>query len=133
MAVYLSRSEADTLVWAENYAKTLRAGDVVLLGGEMGAGKTVIAKGIAKGLGIREEVTSPTYAYINAYSDRLFHFDCYRIADAGHALTLGFADYFEAGGICLVEWSENIAEILPPHCKRVDIVKRGEEEREIGF
>ena len=125
MAVYLSRSEADTLVWAENYAKTLRAGDVVLLGGEMGAGKTVIAKGIAKGLGIREEVTSPTYAYINAYSDRLFHFDCYRIADAGHALTLGFADYFEAG--------ENIAEILPPHCKRVDIVKRGEEEREIGF
>ena len=76
MAVYLSRSEADTLVWAENYAKTLRAGDVVLLGGEMGAGKTVIAKGIAKGLGIREEVTSPTYAYINAYSDRLFHFDC---------------------------------------------------------
>ena len=92
MAVYLSRSEADTLVWAENYAKTLRAGDVVLLGGEMGAGKTVIAKGIAKGLGIREEVTSPTYAYINAYSDRLFHFDCYRIADAGHALALGFAD-----------------------------------------
>ena len=133
MAEFISASENSTAQWAEHYAKTLSAGDTVLLIGEMGAGKTVIAKGIAKGLGIREEVTSPTYAYINASSDRLFHFDCYRIADAGHALTLGFADYFEAGGICLVEWSENIAEIPPPHCKRVDIVKRGEEEREIGF
>ena len=99
----------------------------------MGAGKTLVAKGIAKGLGIAEEVTSPTYAYVNAYGDRLFHFDCYRVGDEEQAFRLGFADYFEAGGICLVEWSENIAGLLPANCKRVEIVKRGETDREIRF
>ena len=67
MAVFISSSEGETFRWAEEYAKTLRPGDTVLLDGEMGAGKTLIAKGIAKGLGILEEVTSPTYAYINSY------------------------------------------------------------------
>ena len=79
MAVFISSSEGETFRWAEEYAKTLHPGDTVLLDGEMGAGKTAVAKGIAKGLGISEEVTSPTYAYINSYEDRLFHFDCYRI------------------------------------------------------
>ncbi len=133
MAVYLSRSADDTFEWAKNYAKTLRAGDTVLLEGEMGAGKTAIAKGIAAGLGITEEVTSPTYAYINAYGDTLFHFDCYRVTSEAQALALGFADYFEAGGICLVEWSENIAGLLPERCKKIVLKKRGEEEREISF
>lgn len=99
----------------------------------MGAGKTAIAKGIAAGLGIAEEVTSPTYAYINAYGDTLFHFDCYRVTSEAQALALGFADYFEAGGICLVEWSENIAGLLPERCKKIVLKKRGEEEREISF
>ena len=91
----------------------------------MGAGKTLIAKGIAKGLGISEEVTSPTYAYINSYEGRLFHFDCYRIQSERQAEELGFADYFDLGGICLVEWSENIAGLLPEQVKRVTIRKRG--------
>lgn len=133
MAVFLSSSEEETTEWAEAYAKTLRGGDTVLLEGEMGAGKTLIAKGIAKGLGITSEVTSPTYAYINSYEDRLFHFDCYRIISEAQALSLGFADYFELGGICLVEWSENIQGLLPEHCKRVTVTKRGESVREIEF
>lgn len=133
MAVFISSSQEETFEWAKHYAASLRAGDTVLLDGEMGAGKTVVAKGIAAGLGIREEVTSPTYAYINAYGDRLFHFDCYRVSSEAQAFGLGFADYFEAGGICLVEWSENIAGLLPERCKRVEIVKRGEEKREIRF
>ena len=133
MEIFISHSREETLAWAEQYAKSLRAGDTVLLDGEMGAGKTVIAKGIAAGLGIAEEVTSPTYAYINSYEDRLFHFDCYRIADESQAFALGFADYFETGGICLVEWSENIAGLLPERLKRIEIIKRGEEEREIRF
>lgn len=133
MAVFVSHNQKETLAWAEGYAKSLRAGDTVLLEGEMGAGKTLVAKGIAKGLGISDEVTSPTYAYINAYENRLFHFDCYRVASEEQAFQLGFADYFEAGGICLVEWSENIAGLLPANCKRVEIVKRGEREREIRF
>ncbi|MDE7159043.1 MAG: tRNA (adenosine(37)-N6)-threonylcarbamoyltransferase complex ATPase subunit type 1 TsaE, partial [Clostridiales bacterium] len=79
MEIFLSHSEQETADWAARYAKTLMLGDTVLLNGEMGAGKTAIAKGIAKGLGITAEVTSPTYAYINDYDGRLFHFDCYRL------------------------------------------------------
>ncbi len=133
MAVFISSSEGETFRWAEEYAKTLRPGDTVLLDGEMGAGKTVIAKGIAKGLGILQEVTSPTYAYINSYEGRLFHFDCYRIQSERQAWELGFADYFELGGICLVEWSENIAGLLPEAVKRVAVKKLGETQREIEF
>ena len=133
MAVFVSRSREETLSWGKEYAKTLRPFDVVLLKGEMGAGKTALAKGIAEGLGIKEEVTSPTYAYINAYENRLFHFDCYRMESEEKALSLGFADYFDMGGICLIEWSENIAGILPEHHKIVTLVKTGENEREIRF
>lgn len=133
MAVFISSSEGETFRWAEEYAKTLRPGDTVLLDGEMGAGKTAVAKGIAKGLGISEEVTSPTYAYINSYEDRLFHFDCYRITSERQAEELGFADYFDLGGICLVEWSENIAGLLPEQVKRVRIRKCGDTQREIEF
>ena len=133
MAVFISQSEEETLRFAENYARTLSRGDTVLLNGEMGAGKTVIAKGIAKGLGIACEVTSPTYAYINDYEGRLFHFDCYRIGSEAQAESLGFADYFDMGGICLVEWSENIKGLLPAKVKTLSIKKRGEEKREIKF
>lgn len=132
MAVFLSHSQEETLNWAREYAKTLRAGDTVLLDGEMGAGKTVLAKGIAAGLGVQEEVTSPTYAYVNAYG-KVYHFDCYRIQSEEQAFLLGFSDYFEAGGICLVEWGENIAGLLPEHCKRVELKKLGETLREIRF
>ena len=130
MAIFLSRSPEQTLAWAEIYAKTLSAGDVVLLDGEMGAGKTVLAQGIARGLGVCEDVLSPTYAYVNSYAP-MFHFDCYRIESVRQAEELGFADYFEAGKICLVEWSERIAPLLPAGCKRVLIRKTGENEREI--
>ena len=133
MAEFISASEKSTAQWAEQYAKTLSAGDTVLLIGEMGAGKTSIAKGIARGLGIAEEVTSPTYAYINSYEGRLFHFDCYRIESERQAEELGFADYFDAGGICLVEWSENIAGLLPDGCKKITVVKLGEGERKIEY
>ena len=133
MAVFLSHSEEETYQWAFCYAKTLRPGDVVLLNGEMGAGKTAIAKGIAAGLGISAEVTSPTYAYVNSYGDRLFHFDCYRVNSEEQAERLGFSEYFEMGGICLVEWSENIAGILPDDCKRVEVKKLEETVREIAF
>ena len=119
------------MAFAIAYAKTLKRGDVVLLDGDMGAGKTVFAKGVAQGLGIEEEVTSPTYAYMNDYDGRLFHYDCYRVESVGQALQLGLADYFDMGGICLIEWAQNIAPLLPPVVKRVRIEKRGENERAI--
>ena len=133
MAVFISHSEEETYQWAIRYAKTLQAGDVVLLDGEMGAGKTAIAKGIAAGLGITSEVTSPTYAYVNSYQDRLFHFDCYRVSDEEQAERLGFSEYFDMGGICLIEWSENIAGLLPADVKRVEVRKLGDFVREIEF
>lgn len=133
MAVFVSHSPEETISWAENYAKTLKAGDTVLLDGDMGAGKTVLAKGIARGLGISDEITSPTYAYINSYQGKLFHFDCYRIANERQAIELGFEDYFSMNGVCLVEWGEKIASLLPENCKRVRISGIGDGAREIEF
>ena len=132
MAVFISRSEADTLSFAKEYAKTLQAGDVVCLEGDMGAGKTVFAKGVAQGLGILEEVTSPTYAYVNSYANKLFHFDCYRVESEAFAESLGFSEYFDMGAICLVEWSENIRGLLPKNIKRVTIKGSGN-TREIEY
>ena len=127
----ISDSEKNTIQIAKEYAKTLVPGDVVLLEGEMGAGKTVFVKGIAEALGIPDEITSPTYAYMNDYDGKLYHYDCYRLTSGAQAEALGLCDYFYGKGICVIEWAENIAGVLPEHCKRVRIEKRGENEREI--
>ena len=131
MAVFISGSREATEKFAEEYAKTLSPGDTVLLEGEMGAGKTVFVKGLAEGLGIEEEITSPTYAYMNDYGGKLYHFDCYRLAGGEQAEALGLTDYFDAGGICVLEWPENIADVLPSGCKEISLRKVSETEREI--
>ncbi|MDE6869003.1 MAG: tRNA (adenosine(37)-N6)-threonylcarbamoyltransferase complex ATPase subunit type 1 TsaE [Clostridia bacterium] len=123
MAIFISDSPVQTLKFGERYAKSLKGGDVVLLGGEMGAGKTVFAKGVAKGLGIKDEVLSPTYAYMNDYGGKLYHFDCYRLKNGEQAEGLGLCDYFYADGVCLIEWAENISSVLPEKVKRVEIQK----------
>lgn len=133
MAKFISHNREQTEEFAKQFARTLSMGDVVLLNGEMGAGKTVFVKGLAKGLGIDEEVTSPTYAYMNDYDGRLFHYDCYRIETAEQAERLGLADYFDAGGICVVEWAQNISSLLPPDCKVVSIEKVDENTRLITY
>ena len=133
MAKYISESAEQTREFAKNYAAKLRGGDVLLLDGEMGAGKTVFVQGLAAGLGISEQPTSPTYAYMNDYDGRLFHYDCYRIETPEQAERLGLADYFDMGGICVVELWRNIAPLLPGNCKRVSIKKIGENAREIEF
>ena len=133
MAIFISESQNDTLEFAKEYAATLKGGDVVLLNGEMGAGKTVFAKGVAKGLGIANEVLSPTYSYMNDYDGKLYHFDCYRLKDGGQAEELGLCDYFYSNGICLVEWAENIASVLPKIVKKVNIEKLGGDRRRIEY
>lgn len=133
MAIFLSESAEATFKFGEQYAKTLSAGDVVLLNGEMGAGKTVFAKGVAKGLGIEDEILSPTYAYMNDYYGKLYHFDCYRLKDGGQAEALGLTDYFYADGVCLIEWAENISSVLPERVKNVTIKKTGEKQRQIIY
>ena len=133
MAVFISRSAEETSALATEYAKSLKPGDVVLLEGGMGAGKTVFAKGIARGLGIEDEVLSPTYAYMNDYGGKLYHYDCYRLKNGAQAEALGLTDYFYGGGVCLIEWAENIAEVLPQNCKKVTLTKVSEGERRIEY
>ena len=128
---YVTTSEKQTFEIGLNYAKTLEKGDVVLLYGDMGAGKTAFTKGVAKGLGIDDNVSSPTYAYMNDYSGVLYHYDCYRLSSGEDAEGLGLTDYFYSNGICVVEWPMNIADVLPKKHKKVTILKIGECEREI--
>ncbi len=123
----------ETVKVAEEYAKTLKKGDVVLLRGEMGAGKTAFTKGVAKTLGITDEITSPTYAYMNDYDGILYHFDCYRLSSGEDAEALGLTDYFYGNGICVVEWSENISSVLPENAKIVTIEKLGDDKRKISL
>ena len=117
----ITHSKEETVKFAEEYGKTLKKGDVVLLKGEMGAGKTVFTKGVALSLGIKSEVTSPTYAYLNDYDGKLFHYDCYRLSSGEDAEALGLTEYFDSDGICLIEWSENIVDVLPENAKVVKI------------
>lgn len=133
MAEFFSHNETETIAFAKEYAKSLRRGDVLLLNGDMGAGKTAFTKGIALGLGIEAEITSPTYAYMNSYDDLLYHYDCYRISSERQAENLGLADYFDADGVCVIEWSENIAGLLPDRCKQITIEKINETERRILY
>lgn len=127
----ISKSVEQTVKIAEEYAATLSGGDVVLLRGEMGAGKTAFTKGIAKALGIEDEITSPTYAYMNDYDGKLYHYDCYRLTSGEDAEALGLTDYFYGNGICVVEWSERIADVLPDKVKIVVIEKVDDETRKI--
>ena len=131
--VKITKSREETIKFAEEYGKTLRGGDVLLLDGEMGAGKTVFTKGVALALGINAEITSPTYAYLNDYDGKLYHYDCYRLSSGEDAEALGLTEYFYGNGVCVVEWSENIADVLPGNCKRVKIEKIDLNTRKITY
>ena len=129
----ITKSQSETIEFAKKYGQSLKSGDVVLLNGEMGAGKTVFTKGIALALGITSEITSPTYAYLNDYDGKLYHYDCYRLSSGEDAEALGLTEYFYAYGICVIEWSENIRDVLPDNCKTVTIEKIDENTRKITY
>lgn len=130
-----THSRDETFRWAEQFAKTLQSGTVIALCGELGAGKTVVAKGVGKGLGIIDEIISPTFNYILEYHGKhipLYHADLYRIENSRIFSAMGFAEYFEKPGIFLIEWAERIADILPAHTIFIDLaVGESENERRI--
>lgn len=132
---FVTKSENETRELAKRLAEKLRAGDVILYSGEMGAGKTAFTKGIAEYFGTEEEVTSPTFALIHEYPGRvpIFHFDLYRIADYDELYAIGFFDYLDRGGILAVEWSENIPELAEEleNVININIQKLSENERRI--
>lgn len=133
MAAFISESAETTINIGREYAKTLKRGDIVLLKGDMGVGKTVFCKGVAKGLGVDDEILSPTYAYMNDYGGKLYHYDCYRLKNGAQAEGLGLCDYFYADGVCIIEWAENIADVLPENCKTVEIQRLLDGKRRIIY
>ncbi len=114
-------------------AKTLSPGSVVTMFGEMGAGKTAFARGLAAGLGFSGRVTSPTFTIVNEYEACLpiFHFDMYRLSSASELFDIGWEDYLQRGGVCLVEWSENVADAFNGTETIVTIEKLSENGRKI--
>lgn len=119
----ISKSFEETLDWGKKIGKELKAGDIVALHGDLGAGKTSLTKGVALALGITEDVTSPTYTIVSEYDGRLplYHMDMYRIDGIEEFEMLGVDDLIFGSGVSLIEWSERIAEYLPDDCKAVTI------------
>ena len=127
---YISNSAQETEALGERLAARLRPGDVIAYTGDLGAGKTAFTRGLARGLGVIDRVTSPTFTIVNEYEGGrlpLFHFDLYRMDSPEELFDIGWEDYLARGGVCAVEWSENIADALEEDTIRVDI-RRGEHD-----
>ena len=119
---FLSHSTQETEAIGEELAQKLRGGDVLAFTGSLGMGKTAFTRGLARGLGCRGRVTSPTFTIVNEYEGRtpLFHFDMYRLGSSD--------ELFDIGGVCAVEWSERVSDALPEDTIFVDIARTGEHE-----
>ena len=133
MASFISNGERETEQFAENLAKTLSRGAVIAFEGGLGAGKTAFTRGLARGLGCTDSVSSPTFAIVNEYAGDipLFHFDMYRVETLGELYSIGFFEYLEKGGICAIEWSENVYSALPDDSLFVSIEHLAETSRKI--
>ena len=131
--IFYTNSPAETEAIAEKLAKYLSAGTVIAYRGDLGAGKTAFTRGLAKGLGCSDMVTSPTYTIVNEYLGGrlpLFHFDMYRLRSSDDLWDIGWEDYLDRGGVCAVEWSENVADAMEDPIL-ITIEKLGEDTRQI--
>ena len=120
METYISKNEQDTIDFAEKFASSLSIGDIVVLTGELGSGKTKFVQGVLKHFNMEDEISSPTFTIVNEYtSDKtnVYHFDVYRLEDSDEFYAMGGDEYFSKG-ICLIEWGEMIEDVLPkPYIK----------------
>lgn len=128
----ITHSAAETEEVGKKLAGQLAAGDVIAFFGGLGMGKTAFIRGIARGLDVIDHVSSPTFALVHEYRGKLplYHFDMYRVSSWDDLDSTGFFDYLEAGGVCAVEWSENIEEALPENTVRIEISRGGADEGE---
>ena len=127
---FITNGPEETEALGARLARALEPGAVVAFTGDLGAGKTAFVRGLARGLGVRDRVTSPTFTIVNEYEGGrlpLFHFDLYRLGCADELFDIGWEDYLARGGVCAVEWSERMEELLEPGTIRVDL-RRGEDE-----
>ncbi len=132
MEVFESFKPEDTFEYAKKMGENAKPGQVFCLNGDLGVGKTVFTQGFAKGLGVLEPINSPTFTIVQEYYDGrmpLYHFDVYRIGDISEMDEIGYEDYFYGEGVCFIEWSTLIEEILPDN--RIEI--KIEKELEKGF
>ena len=131
--IFYTNSPEQTEALGERLAQQLQPGAVIAYLGDLGAGKTAFTRGLARGLGSAERVTSPTYTIVNEYLGGrmpLFHFDMYRLDSSDELFDIGWEDYLARGGVCAVEWSENVADAME-NALTVKIEKTGETSRAI--
>ena len=126
---YISNSCEETEKIAYDFSMKLQSGDVVCMYGDMGVGKTAFVHGLAKGLGINEPITSPTFTIVNEYYGKftLYHFDVYRIDDPDEMYEIGYDEYIDGDGVCVIEWPQLIDEILPEKRYNIHISKNYDE------
>ena len=130
---FTSRGPEDTQAIGERLGARLKAGDVVACIGELGAGKTCFLQGLARGLGVQADVTSPTFVLINQYRGRLpvYHVDAYRTESLTELVDLGVEELFHGDGVAVVEWADKLLPLLPSHAITVTITGLGDEPRQI--
>ena len=129
----VTHSAAETERLGERVAGVLRGGEVLALFGPMGMGKTAFTRGLARGLGVRGEVSSPTFALIHEHAGKipLYHFDMFRVTSWDDLYSTGFLDYLETGGVLVIEWSENIEGALPEDAVRISVSRGASEDERI--
>lgn len=130
----ITKSAEETIELGKRIGGRLKAGDVIAYKGDLGAGKTTLTRGISIGMGLGDEVTSPTFALVNEYRGSklsLCHFDMYRITSAEDLATTGFYDYLEDGNVLTIEWSENIIDEIPDNAIIISIQRIDDEVRKI--
>ena len=126
------KNEQETKDFGAELAASLKPNTVIALTGDLGAGKTTLTKAIARGLGVTETITSPTFTIVQEYESGrmpLFHFDVYRVYDEDELFEIGFEDYFRKGGVCLIEWADLVEDLLPEDTMHITL-SYGEEEGE---
>ena len=127
---YISKSEKDTINFASQFASKLQLGNIIILSGDLGAGKTKFTQGILKYFNLENEISSPTFTIVNEYTDSaipIYHFDVYRLADIEEFYAIGGEEYFSKG-ICIIEWGELLENILPADYIKITINKYLENE-----
>ncbi|HEY9165446.1 MAG TPA: tRNA (adenosine(37)-N6)-threonylcarbamoyltransferase complex ATPase subunit type 1 TsaE [Candidatus Kryptonia bacterium] len=135
MEIHISKAESETIALGKKFAGQLKEGGFVALYGELGAGKTQFVKGVCEALKVTEVVNSPTFTIVNEYHGTMpvFHIDLYRLSNVDEILGIGFDEYLEAGGICLVEWAEKLDGIIPGRRFDVKLAVVDESTREISI
>jgi len=133
----ISQSASDTLKIGRSIARNVRPGDIICLSGQLGAGKTVLTKGIAQGLGIKKDaVISPSFVLIRQHkkaSIPLYHFDLYRLQDTGDILGLGYEEYLYDQGVAVIEWSERLKSLMPQEYLHIKLCVKTDAKRALTF